>query len=55
VSGVVTLRVTGFDFDRVRGLVDTSVVAALDAATGSDPRLRGVGRRVLADLLEAYR
>jgi len=54
-SGVVTLRVTGFDFDRVRGLVDTSVVAALDAATSTDPRLRGVGRRVLADLLEAYR
>jgi hypothetical protein len=54
-SGGVTLRVTGFDFERVRELVDTSVVAALDAATSTDPRLRGVGRRVLAESLEAYR
>lgn len=54
-GGAVTLRVTGFDFDRVRELVDTPVVAALDAATSTDPRLRGVGHRVLGDLLEAYR
>lgn len=54
-SGPVTLRVTGFDFDRVRALVDTSVVAALDAATSIDPRIRGVGRRTLAELLESYR
>lgn len=54
-GGVVTLRVTGFDFDRVRELVDTSTVAALDAATSTDPRLRGVGQRVLGELLEAYR
>ncbi len=54
-TGPVTLRVTGFDFEQVRALVDTSVVAALDAATSTDPRLRGVGRRVLADSLEAYR
>ena len=54
-SGPVTLRVTGFDFDHVRALVDTSVVAALDAATSIDPRVRGVGRRTLADLLESYR
>lgn len=54
-GGGVTLRVTGFDFDRARELVDTSVVAALDAATSTDPRLRGVGQRVLGDLLKAYR
>ena len=54
-TGTVTLRVTGFDFERVRALVDTSVVAALDAATSTDPRLRGVGRRALAESLEAYR
>ena len=54
-SGPVTLRVTGFNFDRVRALVGTSVVAALDAATSTDPRLRGVGRRTLGELLESYR
>lgn len=53
--GLVTLRVTTFDFDQVRELVDTSVVAALDAATSTDPRLRGAGHRVLADVLEAHR
>lgn len=54
VTGRVTLRVTGFDFDRVRELVGTSAVAALDAATSADPRLRGVGHRTLDDLLNAY-
>ncbi|MEU0312550.1 helix-turn-helix domain-containing protein [Nocardioides sp. NPDC006273] len=54
-SGAVTLRVTGFDFDRVRDLADTSIVAALDAATSTDPRLRGVGHRALAELLERFR
>lgn len=54
LAGRVVLRVTGFDFDRVRDLADTPVVAALDAATSTDPRLGGVGRRVLSDLLEAY-
>lgn len=54
-GGAVTLRVTGFDFDQVRRLLETSVVAALDAATSNDPRSRGVGRRALGDLLEAYR
>lgn len=53
-GGAVTLRMTGFDSDRVRELVDTSVLAALDAATSSDPRLRGVGKRVLGELLEAF-
>ncbi len=54
-TGPVTLRVTCFDFEQVRTLVNTSVVAALDAATSTDPRLRGVGRRALAESLEAYR
>jgi hypothetical protein len=54
-SGAVTLRATGFDFDRVRDLTNTSVVAALDVATSTDPRLRGVGHRVLAELLEQHR
>lgn len=53
-GGAVVLRVTGFDFDRVRELTNTQVVAALDAATSTDPRLRGVGRRALDDLLDAY-
>lgn len=54
-GGTVVLRTTGFDFDRVRELVATRTVAALDAATNADPRLRGVGRRVLGELLEGYR
>lgn len=55
-SGDITLRVTEFDFDQVGKLVSTSaVVAALDAATALDPRIRGVGQRALAETLEAYR
>lgn len=54
-GGAVVLRTTGFDFARVRDLVGTTTVAALDAATSTDPRLRGVGRRALGDLLQAYR
>ncbi|RIJ70703.1 DNA-binding protein [Nakamurella silvestris] len=54
-SGPVTLRTTGFDFRQVRELVDTSVVAALDAGTSTDPRVRGVGRALLGELLDAYR
>jgi hypothetical protein len=54
-GGTVALRTTAFDFDRVRNLVGTSTVAALDAATSSNPRLRGVGRRKLGELLEVYR
>lgn len=54
-SGSVVLRATGFDLDHVRDLVATTTAAALDAATSTDPRLRGVGRQTLADLLEAYR
>ena len=54
-GGTVVLRTTEFDFERVRTLVATSTVAALDAATSTDPRLRRVGHRVLSELLEAYR
>ncbi|MGL5860995.1 MAG: hypothetical protein ACRCY9_07060, partial [Phycicoccus sp.] len=54
-GGTVVLRTTGFDIDRVRELVATTTVAAMDAATDTDPRLRGVGRRALSELLEAYR
>lgn len=54
-GGTVVLRTTEFNFERVRTLVATSTVAALDAATSTDPRLRGVGHRVLSELLEAYR
>ncbi len=54
-GGAITLRATGFDFTQVRELVNTPVVAALDVATSTDPRLRGVGRRALRQLLEAYR
>ncbi|MFI6365984.1 type IV toxin-antitoxin system AbiEi family antitoxin domain-containing protein [Nocardia sp. NPDC050630] len=55
-SGDITLRVTGFDFDQVGKLVSTSaVVAALDAATALDPRIRGVGQRALTEMLETYR
>lgn len=53
--GNVTLRATTFDFDVVRSLVETVVVAGLDAATSTDPRICGVGRRALTELLEAYR
>ena len=55
-DGNVTLRVTGFDFDQVRGLVTSSnVVAALDAAGSVDPRTRGVGEHAINELLAAFR
>jgi len=54
-SGQVVLRATRFDFARVSELVDTPLVAALDAATSLDPRTRGVGRRALASTLATYR
>lgn len=53
IDGEVVLRVTGSE--RAMELVNTTTVAALDAATSTDPRLRGVGQRALADLLEAHR
>lgn len=54
-SGTVVLRTTGFDVDQVRALVATPTVAALDAATSTDPRVRGVGRRALVKRLESFR
>ncbi|GAA4742896.1 hypothetical protein GCM10023350_29510 [Nocardioides endophyticus] len=54
-DGTAVLRTTGFEIDTVRDLVATSTVAALEAATSTDPRLRGAGRRTLGELLEAYR
>ncbi len=54
-SGTVVLRTTGFDFDQVRALVATPTVAALDAATSTDPRVRGVGRRALVEQLKSFR
>lgn len=56
ISGNVVLRATDFDFSRVEKiLTQGQVVAALDAATAVDPRVRGVGQRALAEVLEAYR
>ncbi len=54
-GGSVTLRVTTFDIERVRLLVATDLVSALDASTSTDPRLQGTGRRTLSELLESYR
>lgn len=54
-DGSVVLRMTGFDASRLRDLVRTTTLAALDASTSRDPRLRGVGRRVLGDVMATYR
>lgn len=54
-GGSVVLRATSFDFDRVRELVATPFLAALDAATSVDPRLEGVGRRALSEFVDEYR
>ena len=54
-TGNVTLRATTFNFVRVQNLIaESTVVAALDAATSVDPRIRGVGERSLANALKAY-
>ncbi len=55
-AGGFTLRVTGFDRVVVGRLLRTSrVLAALDAASAVDPRVRGVGARVLDESLERFR
>ncbi|NDL58327.1 helix-turn-helix domain-containing protein [Phytoactinopolyspora mesophila] len=55
-DGDVVIRSTGFDFDVVTDLASRSVtLAALDAAASLDPRVRGVGQRALAEILEGYR
>ena len=54
-GGHVVLRATAFDVAVVADLVRTPVVAALDAATTTDPRVRGVGHRALSDVVRSYR
>ncbi len=54
-GGHVVLRATDFDAAVVTDLVRTPVVAALDAATSTDPRVQGVGHRALCDVLRSYR
>lgn len=55
-AGRYVLRVTEFDFAVVTRLaVATPVLAALDAATSTDPRVRGVGERALDDALMRFR
>lgn len=51
--GPITLRTTSIDFNWIRDLISSPTVTALDAATSQDPRVRGVGRRRLAELLDA--
>ena len=51
-EGRMTLRVTGFDVDRVRRIRDHgTALASVDAATSLDPRTRGLGERALAETL----
>jgi len=55
-DGNVVVRATGFDFDVVTDLASRSAtLAALDAAASLDPRVRGVGERALAEILDRYR
>jgi hypothetical protein len=54
-SGTIVLRAREFDLHEVRELVSTTTVAAIDAATSTDFRLRGVGRRALAEQLKTFR
>jgi excisionase family DNA binding protein len=55
-DGNVLVRATGFDFDVVTDLASRSAtVAALDAATSPDPRVRGVGERAITEILDRYR
>ncbi len=54
-GGTAAVRTTGFDFHRVRDLVATTTVAALDAATSTNPRISGVGRQALDEALTSFR
>jgi hypothetical protein len=55
-AGTITLRATGFVPDTVARLARAGpVLAALDAASSLDPRVRGVGRRALGDALDSFR
>lgn len=54
-TGNIVIRATGFDFAIVKHLAAHSMtLAALDAATSLDPRVRGVGERALAEILESF-
>ncbi|MCW2792125.1 MAG: hypothetical protein JWO76_1223 [Nocardioides sp.] len=54
-DGSVTLRVTGFPIAIVEELAAEVTLTALDAATSTDPRTRGLGERALSATLDAYR
>jgi excisionase family DNA binding protein len=55
-SGSIVLRTTDFDLGTIGRLAeDSTVLAALDAATSLDPRVRGVGERALLHALEKFR
>jgi hypothetical protein len=55
-AGQYTVRVTGFDRDVVGHLLRTSrVLAGLDAASATDPRVRGVGVDALEEALKRFR
>lgn len=54
-DGNIVVRATGFDFAIVTDLASRSaVLAALDASASLDPRVRGVGERALAEILDRY-
>ena len=55
-GGIVTIRATTIGIRAVRDVNNHGVVlAALDAATSTDPRRRGVGERALTVALDRYR
>jgi excisionase family DNA binding protein len=55
-AGRYVLRVTGFDFAILTRLaVAGKVLAALDAATSTDPRVRGMGESAIEDALMRFR
>jgi hypothetical protein len=59
IRGQYTFRLVETDndvtYDRVADLVQSDVLTALDAASGGDPRERGVATRLLDDALAAFR
>jgi Helix-turn-helix domain len=55
-SGNIVVRATTFDFSIVTELASHSpALAGLDAAASADPRIRGVGERLLVEILDRYR
>lgn len=55
-GGDIVVRTTNFDIELVAHLgTRGKTLAALDAAVSPDPRVRGVGRRVLGEVLEGFR